>query len=104
MKMPGGSLGVGPGQGREFWRWECRWQHYIQVFLLTVFSWILYCWALSEVAQTGTELAEKKGLIYTSGQAFHLTKAIPDLKERGGGVGYPGVGKLRGWGRGAPCR
>lgn len=85
---------------REFWRWECRCQHYIQTFVLTVFSWLLYCWALSEVAQTGTGLAEKKGLIYTSGQAFHSRKAISDLKERGGGgVGYPGVGKLRGWGR-----
>jgi hypothetical protein len=58
-----------------------------QTFLLTVFSWLLYCWALSEVAQTGTGLAEKKGLIYTSAQAFHPRKAIPGLMGRGGGVG-----------------
>lgn len=38
-----------------------------QTFPLTGFSWLLYCWAPSEVAQTGTGLAEKKGLIYTSG-------------------------------------
>lgn len=59
----------------------------LQPFLLTVSSWLLCCWALSEVAQTGTGLAEKKGLIYTSGQAFYPRKAIPDLRRRGGGVG-----------------
>lgn len=57
-----------------------------QISLLTVFSWLLYCWALSEVAQTGTGLAEKKGLIYTSSQAFHPRKAISGIRERGGGV------------------
>lgn len=71
----------------------------LQTFLLTAFSWLLYCWLLSEVAQTGTGLAEKKGLIYTLARPFTLER---QFLVKGKGVEVCGSkewGRMKGWGQ-----
>lgn len=67
MKIPGGVSGGG-SLTRKGVLAVGMWVRTLQASVLTAFSWFLYCWALSEVAQKGTGLAEKKGLNHTSGR------------------------------------